>query len=152
RPGQSATITIDGTQIGSVGRLADSIAAAYKFRQPVYVAELDLSTLLELKEKPVLYRPLPRYPSIVRDVSLLLDRKVTLAELFRAAEDQKTEHFVGASFVSTYEGQGIPDQKRSVTLRFAYRADDRTLRDEEVDQIHWPLVKALQQKFDAEVR
>jgi phenylalanyl-tRNA synthetase beta chain len=85
-------------------------------------------------------------------VSLLLDRKVTLAELLQAAEAQKTENFMGVSFVGTYEGEGIPDRKRSVTLRFAYRADDRTLRDEEVDQIHWPLVKTLQQKFDAEVR
>jgi len=138
--------------VGSIGRLAESLATAYKFRQPVFVAELDLSALLECKEKPVLYRPLPRYPSIVRDVSLLLDRKITVADLLQAARSHPTENFAGASFVGTYEGEGIPDQKRSVTIRFAYRADDRTLRDDEVDKIHWPLVRILQQQFDAEVR
>ncbi|PYS42007.1 MAG: hypothetical protein DMF71_10165 [Acidobacteria bacterium] len=46
----------------------------------------------------------------------------------------------------------MPDQIRSVTLRFEYRAEDRTLRDEEVDAAHWPLVQTLQKKFSAEVR
>ena len=96
--------------------------------------------------------PLPRFPSILRDVSLLLERKITVAKLLRAVHDEKVEHFVDAKFVGTYEGKGIPEGKRSVTLRFEYRADDRTLRDEEVDEIHWRLVKALQETFSAEVR
>jgi len=152
RPGQSASISADGSRVGSIGRLADSISTEYKFRQPVLVAELDLTTLLEIKARPVLYKPLPRFPSIVRDVSLLVVRAVTVAELFKAATDQSAPHFVGVTFVGTYEGEGIPDNKRSVTLRFEYRADDRTMRDEEVDAIHWPLVEALKEKFGAEVR
>jgi len=152
RAGQSAAISIEGTAIGSIGRLAESIGGAYKFRQPIWLAEVDLSTLLEIKELPVLYSPLPRFPSIVRDVSLLLDRKITVAELLRASREAKADHFVGADFVGAYEGAGIPDDKRSITLRFEYRADDRTLRDEEVDEIHWRLVEALKAKFDAEVR
>jgi len=88
----------------------------------------------------------------VRDVSFLVDRKVTVAELISAANDQEVEHCAGAIFVGVYEGEGIPDGKRSVTLRLEYRAADRTLRDEEVDALHWPLVKALQEKFSAEVR
>ena len=152
RPGQSAAISIGGARVGSVGRLTETLAGAYKFRQPVCVAEVDLSALLEIKELPVLYSPLPRFPSIVRDVSLLVDRKVTVAELLRAAQDQEVEHFLGAKFVGAYEGKGIADNKRSVTLRIEYRADERTLRDEEVDEIHWSLVTALQAKFGAEVR
>jgi phenylalanyl-tRNA synthetase beta chain len=152
RPGQSASISLEGARVGSIGRLAETLAGAYKFRQPVFVAEVDLSALLEIKELPVLYSPLPRFPSIVRDVSLLVDRKVRVAELLRAARDQKVEHFIGARFVGAYEGKGIADDKRSVTLRFEYRAQDRTLRDEEVDEIHWSLVTALQGKFGAEVR
>jgi len=152
QPGQAAGISFKGVRVGSIGRLAEIIAAQYKFRQPIFVAEVDLTTLLETEELPVLYSPLPRFPSILRDVSLLLDRKITVAELLRAVHDQKVEHFVGAKFVGTYEGEGIPEGKRSVTLRFEYRADDRTLRDEEVDELHWPLVKALEEKFKAEVR
>lgn len=152
RNGQAAVISVNGTHLGSIGRLAEDVASVYKFRQPIFVAEIDLTALLELAETPVLYSPLPRFPSIVRDVSLLVSRKVTVAELLRAANDQENEQRIGAAFVGTYEGEGIPEDKRSVTLRFEYRAPDRTLRDEEVDEIHWPLVKMLQAKFDAEVR
>jgi phenylalanyl-tRNA synthetase beta chain len=152
RPGQSAAIHANGALVGSIGRLAEAVAANYKFRQPVFVAELDLTTLLEMNEQPVLYSPLPRFPSIVRDVSLLVDRQVSVSELMAAATDQSGTHFIAANFVGTYEGEGIPDNKRSVTLRFEYRAPDRTLRDEEIDGVHWSIVKALQEKFSAEVR
>jgi phenylalanyl-tRNA synthetase beta chain len=152
RPGQSAAIHANGAAVGSIGRLDEAISANYKFRQTVYVAELDLTALLEMDEQPVLYSPLPRFPSIVRDVSLLVDRQVSLSDLTTAARNQSGEHFVAASFVGTYEGEGIADNKRSVTLRFEYRAPDRTLRDEEIDGVHWVIVKALQEKFAAEVR
>ncbi|MFN2577329.1 MAG: phenylalanine--tRNA ligase subunit beta [Pyrinomonadaceae bacterium] len=152
RPGQSAKIFTDLAQIGTIGLLSEAIAGNYKFRQPVFVAELDLTALLETPQRAVLYSPLPRFPSIVRDVSLLLDRSVSVANLINSVRSEKTAYFVGVTFVGTYEGKGIADDKRSVTLRFEYRADDRTLRDEEVDQNHWPLVRGLQKKFNAEIR
>jgi phenylalanyl-tRNA synthetase beta chain len=152
RPGQSAAIRIGSNEVGSVGRLAESVASEYKFRQPVFVAEIDLTALLESQELPVLYSSLPRFPSIVRDVSLLVARKYTVTELVRAVAKQEPRHFVKTQFVGTYEGQGIADDKRSITLRIEYRADDRTLRDEEVDEIHRPIVETLKQKFDAEIR
>jgi phenylalanyl-tRNA synthetase beta chain len=152
RAGQAAAISVKGRRVGSLGRLAESIAVEYKFKQTVFVAEIDLTALLEIPETPVLYSPLPRFPSIVRDVSLLLDRKVTVAELLRAAKDQSSENCAGAKFVGTYEGEGIAEGKRSITVRFEYRAPDRTLRDEEVDELYWPLVEALKKQFGAEVR
>jgi phenylalanyl-tRNA synthetase beta chain len=152
RAGQSATISAGDVKIGTIGRLGEAIAGNYKFRQAVYVAELDLSTLLVLPERKVLYSRLARFPSIVRDVSLLVDRQVTLTDLTSAAENQQANYFVGVTFVGTYEGEGIADHQRSVTLRFEYRASDRTLRDEEIDAVHWPLVEALKEKFSAEIR
>ena len=152
RAGQSALISANGHPVGTIGRLAESTAVNYKFRQPVYVAELDLTLLLEMPERPVVYSRLARFPSIVRDVSLLLGRNVSVAELITSVEAQATNYFVGVTFVGTYEGEGIAEDKRSVTLRFEYRAGDRTLRDEEVDALHWPIVEALKEKFDAEIR
>ena len=150
--GQSAAISIEGVRVGSVGRLAETLAGAYKFRQPVFVAEVDLTALLEIKEFPVLYSSLPRFPSIVRDVSLLLDRKVTVAELLAFTLNLKIENLVATRFVGSYEGEGIPEGKRSVTLRLEYRASDRTLRDEEVDRMHIAVVSALEIEFMAEIR
>jgi phenylalanyl-tRNA synthetase beta chain len=152
RPGQSAAIRIKGVRVGSIGRLSEAAAGQYKFRQSVFVAEVDLTALLESKELPVLYSQLPRFPSIVRDVSLLVDRKTTRATLMHAIADQRPAHFVRSDFVGMYEGEGIADDKRSVTFRLEYRADDRTLRDDEVDEIHWRVVEALKQQFNAQVR
>lgn len=152
RPGQSAAISVSGHRVGSIGRLSEAAAGQYKFRQPVFVAEVDLTALLDASELPVLYSQLPRFPSIVRDVSLLVDRKITRATLMQAIAGQQPAHFVRSEFVDTYEGEGIADDKRSLTLRLEYRADDRTLRDDEVDEIHWRVVEALKQQFNAEVR
>ncbi len=87
RAGQSAVIKSgDGTAIGTIGRLAENVAASYKFRQPVYVLELDLDALLNGPVKTIQYSPLPRYPSVVRDISLLVNRNVALEEIFAAVE------------------------------------------------------------------
>ena len=152
RPGQSAIIRSGDNPVGSIGRLSESVTGEYKFRQALFVAEIDLTALLESSDLPVLYSPLPRFPSIVRDVSLLVARSLTAAELIRAVSEQQPRHFVKAEFVGAYEGEGIPYDKRSITIRVEYRADDGTLRDEEVDESHWPVVETLKQKFDAELR
>src|SRR6185503_18168198 len=84
RDGQAAHVTLaDGAAVGSVGRLAESLATSYKFRQPVYVAELDLTALLDSERRPAQYVPLPRYPSVVRDVTLLVGRDVSFADVVR---------------------------------------------------------------------
>ena len=153
RDGQAARVlSPEGQPLGTIGRLDDAAAALYKFRQPVYVAEVDLSALVEMEETPVLYRPLARYPGVSRDVSLLVGRGAALAEMLGAVAAERVEHCRGAKLVDVYEGKNLPEGKRSVTLRIEYRADDRTLRDEEVDETHARLVRVLEQKFGAQQR
>ncbi len=152
REGQAAAVTVgDGSIIGSAGRLSEDIAAPYKFRQPIYLAELDLSALLASEERLTLYRPLARYPSVVRDVTLLVERLVTLADLLQCVVDQKIESCRDAKLVGVYQGPNIPDGKRSITLRLEYRSDERTLRDDEVEELHRHIVDVLAQKFNAEL-
>ena len=153
REGQSARINLaDGTEVGSIGRLAESVAASYKFRQPVYVVELDLSALLSGPVKVIQYSPLPRYPSVVRDLSLLVNRNVTLEEIRRAAAQQSVADCRSIKLVGTFEGGNIPSSKRSVTLRLEYRSDEGTLRDEEVEERHTRLTSSLLERFSAEQR
>ena len=152
QPGQAALISLDEIGvIGSIGRLTDSLAGTFNFRQPVYVAEVDLSQLLVSSELSVHYRPLPRYPSVVRDVTLLLDRRVSVDELLSSISSRKVAECRGAAFVGTYEGKNIPAGKRTVTLRVEYRADDRTLRDEEVEERQRSLIDSLLQKYSAQL-
>jgi phenylalanyl-tRNA synthetase beta chain len=152
RPGQAATIKLaGGAEIGSIGRLSDFIAAPYKFRQPVYVAELDFTALLDSEPRAIQYKPLPRFPSVVRDVTLLISRDLSLSELLRAVDSAAVADYAGAQLVGTYEGKNIPESKRAVTMRIEYRSDDRTLRDEEVEERHRGLIDSLLKKFSAEL-
>lgn len=144
REGQAASVLLGGQPVGFIGRLADAVAAAYKFRQPIYVAEVDLSALLESAEAPVRYTPLARFPSVVRDVSLLADRRVIFAEMRDAILALNLESCRAVSLIYVYEGERVPEGQRSVTLRIEYRADDRTLRDEEVDALHAQIVSTLE--------
>ena len=153
REGQSSVIRLNaGNSIGYIGRLGESVAAEFKFRQPVYVAELDLSDLLATKQAEVLYTPLARYPSVGRDVSLLVARTTTFAELRQAVLDEKLDLCRATTLVDVYEGSNLPVDKRSVSLRIEFRADDRTLRDEEVDVMQQKIIAALEEKFDARLR
>lgn len=145
RKGQSASISLGGKKIGYLGRVNDDISAAYKFRQPVYVAELDLQAAMEEERRTVLYRPLPKYPSIVRDVSLLVKRSTTLAEIRTAIATHGSEICRSVEFVDVYEGKGTGMDERSVTIRLSYRSDERTLIDEEVDAVHQQIVGNLQE-------
>ena len=152
RVGQAAQIVNgDGTPVGSIGKLSEPVSGSYKFRQAVYVAELDLTALLDAPERPVQYKPLPRYPSVVRDVTLLVGRDVAFAELMTAADAEGVADYAGAKLVGTYEGKNIPEGKRSVTLRIEYRSLEGTLRDESVEDRHRGLVDSLVKKFAAVV-
>src|SRR5215213_3026998 len=153
RPGQTARVVLaDGTDVGSLGRLAENVAASYKFRQPVYVLELDLSGLLSGPAKAIQYSPLPRYPSVTRDISLLVNRNVVLDEIFAAVNNQHVADCRSVKLVGTFEGGNIQSSKRSVTLRLEYRSEERTLRDEEVEEYHSRITAALLETFSAEQR
>jgi phenylalanyl-tRNA synthetase beta chain len=153
RAGQAASIKrADGVEIGTIGRLAEAVASAYKFRQPVYVMELDLGSLLSGPQRVIQYSPLPRYPSVMRDISLLLNRTVALDEILSAVRKQRVADCRNVMLVGTFAGANIPANKRSVTLRLEYRSDERTLRDEEVEERHSQLTSSLLQTFAAEQR
>ena len=152
RPGQSAEISISGKPVGTLGRLNDEISSAYKFRQPVFIGEVDLQTLLEAKEKDVLYYPLPVYPSIQRDVSLLIKRNISFAEIKQTIELEGFELLRKVQYVDVYEGKGMADDERSLTIRLEYSSDERTLLEEEIEIIHVRILNVLSRKLDAKQR
>ncbi|HEX8287456.1 MAG TPA: phenylalanine--tRNA ligase subunit beta [Pyrinomonadaceae bacterium] len=152
RKGQSAAVSVGGKKIGYFGRLNDEIASGYKFKQPVFVAELDLQAVLAENLPAVLYHPLPKYPSITRDVSLLVKRSVSFAEIRDSVIEQNVEICRNVSFVDVYEGKGVADDERSITIRLEYRSDERTLIDEEVDSVHNQIISSLESKTGARQR
>nr|MBA2378138.1 hypothetical protein [Blastocatellia bacterium] len=147
RPGQSAAISMDGAAIGFLGRLNEEISANYKFKQPIYVGEIDLQTILSTPAEQVVYQPLPKFPAIVRDVSFTIDRSVRYADLEKEIVAGGPEHFRRVRFVDLYRGKGLAEIQSSLTLRLEYRSDDRTLTDSDVDGPHEALIRSLEDRF-----
>jgi phenylalanyl-tRNA synthetase beta chain len=152
RPGQSASISIGGTKVGTLGRLSDDIAATYKFRQLVFVAELNLQKALEMPVSAVSYRPLPKFPAVVRDVSFAAKKVVTFSQIRDSVVEQGFELCRAVGFVDLYEGKGLADDERSITIRLEYRSNERTLLEEEVEAIHQQIVANVSQKLGVKQR
>lgn len=147
RKGQSASIIVHGSSVGTVGRLNEEIAANYKFRQPVYVAEIDLQAVLNRESEPIHYAALPRYPAVVRDVSFTVGRDVTFTAIRETIAAENIELCRKVTFVDIYEGKGMEENKRSITIRIEYRSDEGTLLESDVEQIHGRLVGAVEENL-----
>ncbi len=147
RVGQSSSISVSGKVVGSVGRINDEIAGTYKFKQPVYAAELNLSSILNVPTKTVTYRPLAKYPGVVRDVSFVVGRKTTFTEIREAILEQGYELCANILFVDIYEGKGLAQDERSMTIRLEYRSDERTLTEDEVETLHTQIISEIEQKL-----
>jgi phenylalanyl-tRNA synthetase beta chain len=152
RKGQSAEISLGGKTVGTIGRINDSIAESYKFKQPVFVAEIDLQTLFKSAEQNVFYKPLSKFPSKWIDVSLLVKRTTPFAEIVQAVESAAFMLCEGVTFVDAYEGKGVADDERSITVRFSYRSIEKTLTDAEVDETHQKILSKLAETLNARQR
>lgn len=152
RPGQTGEVVKDGRVVGTFGRLNEEIAANYKFKQPVYVAELDLQTILAEPSEPAVYTPLSRFPAVVRDISFLVPRSLTFAEVRRTALAAGSANLRAVSFVDIFEGKGLADDVRSLTIRLEFRSDERTLTEAEVEAEYGTILSRLKDEHGLEPR
>ncbi|HMV46933.1 MAG TPA: phenylalanine--tRNA ligase subunit beta [Blastocatellia bacterium] len=151
-PGRAALISVAGKRVGQIGQLHPRVAAGYKFKQAVFVAELDFGAMLDADRAGVRYQPLPKYPTVVRDLALLIDTGVPLAAIERAVYELNLPELVGFRLFDLYSGKELPAGKHSLALSLRYRAADRTLTDEEISAMHARIVTRLVEEFSAEVR
>jgi phenylalanyl-tRNA synthetase beta chain len=143
RRGQTAEIVLNGNVIGHLGRLNDDLASVYKFKQPVFVGEVDLGRVLAADPPAALYEPLGRFPAITRDVSLIGSRGTGWTTIKAAVEEMGFGLCRSVELVDTFEGKGMSENERSVTLRLEYRSDERTLADDDINDVHAAILKQL---------
>jgi phenylalanyl-tRNA synthetase beta chain len=152
RKGQTAKISHKGRPIGSIGRLDDKIASHYKFKQPLYVGEIDLGYLLALEGQTSLYQPLGRFPAVTRDVSVIVPRSLGWAAIKNSVEAQHFDLCRSVEFVDAFEGGNMSEHERSVTLRLEYRSDERTLVEAEVETVHNAILAGLERDLGIKSR
>jgi phenylalanyl-tRNA synthetase beta chain len=151
-PGRKAEVRLGDEVIGVMGQLHPRIAARYKFKQPVFVADLNLGMMLLADRAKVRYHPLPKFPTAVRDVALLIDTGVQFAEVERAIKGLMIPELVGVKLFDLYAGKELPAGKHSIALSLRYRAANRTLTPEEINSAHDRVVGVLKQEFGAKIR
>ena len=133
-PGRSAEVRSRGVRVGVLGQLAADIAAAHGLpADPVYVAEIDLHAIEGLGGVPPLrVEPLPRFPSVTRDISVLIDETLAAADVRETIRKAGPPTLVRIVEFDRYQGKGVPDRKVSLSLRLTFRSPERTLTDGEV--------------------
>jgi phenylalanyl-tRNA synthetase beta chain len=151
-PGQSAAVVRDGLVLARFGRLHPRVESLYKFRQAVFVAEIELESLLQLGGSQVRYSALPKLPAASRDVSALLADSVSWGEVEAAIAGLAIKEIVSLKVFDVYRGKGIPEGVRSVSFRVTYRGSDQTLSDEEVAPLHERVREIMQRRFGAQFR
>ena len=148
----AGSISIAGAHAGAAGIVDPEVAASFGIGLPVAAAEIALRPLLAAFPPVVAVRASPTHPAIDRDVSVLVADSVTWSEVESCVSRCAMPHFERVDFVGTYRGPQVGAGRKSLTMRLLFRADDRTLRREEVDEAMRPLVPALAADVGAEVR
>jgi phenylalanyl-tRNA synthetase beta chain len=151
-PGRSAAVMADGVRIGVLGQLATAIVEAHGLpaQDAVYVAEIDLDEAEAASPKEeARVEPLPRYPSVTRDISVLIDETLAAETVRATVRAAAPPTLVQIREFDRYQGKGVPDGKISLSLRFTFRSSDRTLTDVEVQTAMDAILAALKQRHSA---
>ena len=151
-PGRCAKVTVDGVDLGFIGQIHPLIAENYGIDTAVYCAEIDFTQLFELRLPDATYVPLPKYPSVTRDLSMLCDEAVTVAAVEDVITASAGKLLRGVRLFDIYRGVGIPEGKKSMAFSLELRADDRTLTDADSEGIMTKVLAALQEKLGAVLR
>lgn len=151
-PGRAAVISVGSSEIGSLGQLYPRVAAGYKFKQPVFLAELDFGRMLSAPRTEIRYSPLPKFPTVTRDLAVLIDEQIAYAAIEEAILALDIPELVSLRLFDLYRGKELPAGKHSMALSLKYRAADRTLTEAEISAAHERIVETLRTKFAAEQR
>ena len=147
-PGRSARAVMDGTMVARFGQLHPDLATARKLRQPVYVAEILVERLFQRQLRQPNYRPVPRFPAVDRDFSLLFDDGVLFERIQRAVEAlgiAELREFTPAEILrGGQSGANLPPGKYAILLRARFQSAERTLRDDEVAAWAQQIIRSLE--------
>ena len=136
-----------------IGKLKQKLNKEFDITAPVFYADLNWDQLLRLAAKEeVVYRPVPRFPAVRRDLALLLDQHVKFEELEQIALKSERKLLKSVHLFDVYEGKGLPEGKKSYAVSFLFRSDDKTLQDKQVDDAVKRIYKALNTSAGASLR
>lgn len=151
-PGKAGIVEINGKPVGIAGEVHPDIMQRLDIKQPAYVFELDMSAIKSVLGDQKKYTPVPRYPTIVRDAAMILNKDIPFQELYNAVKGLDIKLLEEVNVFDVYYGENIPEGKVSIALRFMYRSKERTLTDDEINMAHSAILENLKHRFSIEIR
>jgi phenylalanyl-tRNA synthetase beta chain len=149
-PGRGADVIVEDDKVGVVGDLHPRVAQAFELSNTVGLIEIDLAKLLTGIAGTGAYRSIPRFPSVSRDIALVIDEQASYRRVEEVIEDFPLVTKV--SLFDLYRGEQVAEGKKSFAIRIAYQSPSRTLTDEEVDRTQEQMLARLHQELGATLR
>ena len=146
-PGRCAGVRVGGVEVGVFGQVHPLVAKNYGIDSEIYAAELDFTALSALLCPPKTFHPLPKYPTVNRDIAVVCDESVTVAQLVDCIRSAGGKLLRSVKLFDIYRGKGIDAGKKSVAFSLTLRSDERTLTDADSDGE----VKAVLEKLEADL-
>ena len=151
-PGRCASISVDGVEVGVMGQVHPLVAKNYGIDTEVYCAEISFTKLLSMLLPDATYTPLPKYPTVSRDLALICDEAVTVAQVEEGIAASAGKLLRKIQLFDIYRGVGVPEGKKSMAFSLELRADDRTLTDADSEAVVSKVLAALKEQLDAVLR
>ena len=151
-PGRCAKVFVGGEEVGVIGQVHPAVAKNYGLDVEVYCCEVSFAKILNHLLPEVTYTPLPKYQGTTRDLSILCDEAVTVAEVEHVIENNAGKLLRNIKLFDIYRGTGVPEGKKSMAFSLELRADDRTLTDADSENVMSKVLTALKDQLNATLR
>ena len=151
-PGRCAKVFVGEKEIGVLGQIHPQTAANYGVDAELYCAELRFDALCEVKGGIPVFKPLPRFPAVTRDIAVVCDGSVPVGDMTEAILSGGGQYLKGCSLFDVYTGSHVPQGMKSVAFSLTMRAEDQTLTDDHAEETVARVLKLLKEKFNAVMR
>jgi phenylalanyl-tRNA synthetase beta chain len=141
---KSAEIKVDNEEIGFLGEISPKIISALSLKDRVVVFDLDFEKIINLASEEVIYQPVSPFPPVIRDISILVPNYVLVGEVLDKIENTGGELLIDVDLFDIFEGENLPEGKKSLSFHLIFQAKDRVLSSKEVNEIQQKIIQALE--------
>jgi phenylalanyl-tRNA synthetase beta chain len=151
-PGKASVIRMGEEVLGALGEVHPEVLGRYEIHGSVFLFEINFERMIEWAEEGRWFRPLPKFPAVYRDLSIVVDETLEVERLAETIWKLNQPFIDEIQLFDIYRGVPVPSGKKGVSYRIRYQAADRTLTDEEVNQYHEEVISRLRNVFSIELR
>jgi len=150
--GRCANIIWNGHVLGVLGEIHPNVLENFDLNERAYIADLHYNILLQIAREDKKYSAIPRYPAIERDIAILVKDEITSMQIETIVKNTCGDLLETVKMFDMYKGKQITDGYKSVAYELVFRANDRTLVDDEVNKIFNKVLKVLETEIGAQLR